>query len=246
MVILLLAQAALIAALAWTFRARWLDSKMREQAVLQKPAAARNLVVPPPLPPPKAPAAAEYEEVAQLDLFSKDRNPNVVIEPPPPPPPPKEPPMPALPRYHGQMAFDEPVAILSEGNGDQNGYHAGDKIGEFKVISFDHETIAFEWRGKTVQRKLDELKPAENTQAAAQTPDLRAQAPAATQMLAPPPAKELGSSISSSDPKLGTDMGGTRACVPGDNSPAGTVLNGYTKKITQGMFGPSCFWEPTK
>ncbi len=34
----------------------------------------------------------------------------------------------------------------------------------------------------------------------------------------------------------------TKACVPGDTSPAGTVLNGYTKVIEATPFGNACRW----
>jgi general secretion pathway protein D len=46
---------------------------------------------------------------------------------------------------------------------------------------------------------------------------------------------------------LGADMGaGFRACVPGENSPAGTVFNGYRKVVAQGLMGQSCHWELEK
>ena len=61
-------------------RQLWLEAKGREQAILAQRAK--------PLPPPAVPAApgkpaitpASYLEVAQKMLFSKDRNPDVVIE----------------------------------------------------------------------------------------------------------------------------------------------------------------------
>ncbi len=34
----------------------------------------------------------------------------------------------------------------------------------------------------------------------------------------------------------------TNACVPSDTSPAGTVLNGYTKVIEVTPFGNACRW----
>ena len=48
-------------------------------------------------------------------------------------------------------------------------------------------------------------------------------------------------------PQLGKDMGdGYRACVPGDDSPSGTVLNGYRKLSHSSPFGVSCGWEKLK
>lgn len=46
-------------------------------------------------------------------------------------------------------------------------------------------------------------------------------------------------------PAQGVDLGsGFRACVPGDNSPDGTVVDGYRKMISYSFLGPSCIWKP--
>jgi hypothetical protein len=46
-------------------------------------------------------------------------------------------------------------------------------------------------------------------------------------------------------PALGVDLGsGFRACVPGDNSPDGTLVDGYRKMISHSFLGPSCVWKP--
>jgi hypothetical protein len=119
--------------------------------------------------------------------------------------------MPALPKYHGQMAIGEPVVFLSIASQSQRGYHAGEDIGDFRIANFDRDKIAFEWRGKTVERTTQ-----------------------------PSPDKKI-------DPALGDDMGGGfRTCVPGDSSPAGTVLAGYKKVLAQTMFGQTCHWEPAQ
>ena len=48
---------------------------------------------------------------------------------------------------------------------------------------------------------------------------------------------------SSKQPTMGAALDEhTKACVPGDNSPAGTVLNGYTKVIEATPFGNACRW----
>jgi len=168
LVLLNLALLALAGALVWTLRANWLAAKTRERAVLQRKVAAKAVMPPPALPAVKAVAPAEYIDVAGKMLFSKDRNPTVVVEPPKPAP---EPVMPALPSYHGQMAIGEPVVLLSmTANAAQRSYHAGEQIGDFKLVSFDENRIAFEWKGKNVERKLEELRPKETTtQASAQT-----------------------------------------------------------------------------
>jgi len=168
LILLNLALLALAGALVWTLRANWIEAKARERAVLQRKVAAKAVLAPPPLPTVKAVAPAEYIDVAGKMLFSQDRNPTVVVEPPKPAP---EPVMPALPNYHGQMAFDEPVILLSaSASAAQRSYHAGDQVGDFKLLSFDQDRVAFEWKGKNVERKLEELRPKETTtQAAAPT-----------------------------------------------------------------------------
>jgi hypothetical protein len=193
-------------------------------------------------------AAAEYLEVAQKMLFSKDRNPNVILPPPPAPPP--EPPMPPLPAYHGQMAIGDPVVFLSVGaNGAQKSYKTGEKVGDFEVVSFDRDKITLAWNGKTVERKLQELAPKE-TAPLAQQPQ---PAPAPQSAAAPSGVVALGgsqnadSSASKKNPLLGNDSGGgIRSCVANDKTPAGTVVDGYKKVISQGMFGDICRWELVK
>ena len=48
-------------------------------------------------------------------------------------------------------------------------------------------------------------------------------------------------------PRIGTDMGGGfRSCVAGDDSPNGTIVDGYRKEFHPGPFGNSCAWEKIK
>lgn len=167
LVLLNLALLALVGALVWTLRTNWLAAKARERAVLQRKVPAKTVLAPPPFPAVKSVAPADYIDVAGKMLFSKDRNPTVVVEPPKPAP---EPVMPALPNYHGQMSIGEPVILLSiSAAAAQRGYHAGDQVGDFKLVSFDEARVDFEWKGKNVERKLEELRPKETTaQAGAQ------------------------------------------------------------------------------
>jgi hypothetical protein len=160
-VFLNLALLALAGTLVGTLRVNWLQARARERAVLQRKVAAKAVLVPPALPAVKTVAPAEYIDVAGKMLFSKDRNPTVVVEPPKPAP---EPVMPPLPSYHGQMAIGEPVILLSmSATGAQRSYHAGEQVGDFKLVSFDENRIAFEWKGNNVERKLEELRPKETT-----------------------------------------------------------------------------------
>ncbi|MDP8991008.1 MAG: hypothetical protein M3N41_13125 [Acidobacteriota bacterium] len=154
-VLLNLALLALVGALGWVLRENWLAAQARERAVLRHKVAPRAVLAPPRIPAVQAAAPAEYIDVANKMLFSKDRNPIVVVEPPKPAP---EPVMPALPTYSGQMSIGEPVIFLSVAKDVQHGYHAGDPVGDFKVVSFDRDNIVLEWKGKTVERKLEDLR----------------------------------------------------------------------------------------
>ncbi|HEV2202444.1 MAG TPA: hypothetical protein VGR73_21715 [Bryobacteraceae bacterium] len=255
--------------LAWMLRAHYLEARARESALLNHKVPPKAVLAPPSPSPARPAQPAEYVEVAKKMLFSKDRNPDVVVEAPKPVP---EPPMPALPIYHGQMDLGDPVAFLSLPTraADQRGYHAGDRIGDFTLVAFDEDKIELEWRGKKVERKPDDLAPKEPppappagapgggraTPAAAQgarpvpASNAAPQQPAASAVteLGPAPATGTPGSAASAEPKgLGAEIGeGVRGCLPGDQSPAGTVLSGYTKRSIPSMFGPVCRWELAK
>ena len=249
---------ALVAALAWMLRQDWLASQAAERAFLERQAQARKIEPPPAAPVVKPFAAAQYFEVADKSLFSKDRNSIIKEEPPPPPPPP--PPVPELPSYHGQMNFGEPVVLLSTAKLPQRTYRAGETVGDFKVARFDQEKIVLEFKGQTVERKLSELRPKEtaapNAQpgATAPPPPSAANAPSA---LTPAKARtvSLGGNAdgdnknnnSSEDSILGPELGGgDRACVEGDSSPNGASHSGYRKVSMLSLVGPLCHWEKVK
>lgn len=254
------------AGLVWLLRDRYLEARAREKAVLTKKVAPRSVLAPPSPAQVRPAPPSDYVDVAQRMLFSRDRNPNIPVEAPPKPPP--EPPMPALPIYHGQMAIGEPIAILSlpAQAATQKGYHAGDKIGEFKLIGFDADKIELEWHGKTIERKPEELvakevAPPAAAQAAGAAPasgvprlsmNVVPDQPSAAPVQAQPvtslgsPAADSGSA-SAAPSGIGEEIGaGVHNCLPGDSSPAGTVLNGYQKRLIPSMFGSICRWEQVK
>ncbi len=246
LIVLNLALLALAGALVWTLRTNWLQAKARERAVLQRKVAAKAVLAPPALPTMKAVAPAEYIDVAGKMLFSKDRNPTVVVEPPKPPP---EPVMPALPNYHGQMAIGEPVILLSaSANGAQRSYHAGEQVGDFKLVRFDEDRVAFEWKGKSVERKLEELRPKEAPAAGAQTasrsaaPAARASAPSAAATPIQPVASLDHPSPAAASAASGASASATPA--PAKNvtalGPAGNTSNSGSASDTSGdsTFGP--------
>jgi len=234
---------ALAATLGWMLRAHWRQARAQQLATLSKPPRL-SAQLPPPSPAPPEPAVpANYLDVAQKTLFSKDRNPNVIIETAPAPPPPPEEPTPPRPSYYGQMGLTEPVAFLSGEKGVQKGFRAGDTVGPFKLVAFDRETITFEWHGKTLEYPLSELKPKEPAMAAAISPQ------AGVPTFAPAKILSAGPVIGITEEKgavLGPQNGELRSCVAGDKSPAGTVKDGFRKSVVNGAFGPMCQWEPVK
>ncbi len=236
---------ALAASLVYLLRQHYREAQAHERAIFERAAQAKAVPPPPPLTPPAPVTAMQYFDVAQRNLFSSDRNPNVII--PPPPPPPAEKPMPALPAYFGQIGIGEPTVLLKPGPNDpQKRYHVGEKIGPFELVSFDQEKIKFKWNDKDVERRLSELTPKEAP------PDLtQSVAAAPPQTPSGPRISTIGPSSSDSssrpDSQVGADIGGGfRACVTGDNSPSGTVVNGYRKAVTKSMMGNSCKWEPVQ
>jgi hypothetical protein len=228
-----LALAALMGASGWRLCQNWGTARARERMVLGK-------VVKPLAPPPLSdlPAvrpltAAGYGEVAQKMLFSKDRNPTVIVVVEV-----KEKPMPPLPVLHGVVDVgDGPVAILKvNANSQDHGFRPGDDVGEFKLVAVNSKEIVFHWDDKVVKKTLEELMDktaAQQAPAVETTPRPPAAAPA------PPP--------SSGRPEPGASMGGDlKACQPSDNSPAGTVVDGLRKVIAPTPFGNTCRWEPAK
>ena len=215
-------------------RDNWLEARKRAEVVLGqrvKPAPAPPFT---PLAAPERLQAAAYGEVAQQTLFSPDRNPTVIVEVAPPKP------MPALPLVHGVLDLgDGAIAIMSAKKGDgQRRYRSGETIGEFKLVEISSRQLVLEWDGKQIAKKLDDLIDRSEPAAAA------GDAPrAATQAAASP--KAVSASANPSAP--GIDMGaGLRACQRGDTSPAGTIVNGMKKVISNSPFGQICRWEPVQ
>ncbi|HEY7391861.1 MAG TPA: hypothetical protein VH640_25315 [Bryobacteraceae bacterium] len=234
LVLLNLALLAVLAYAGWQLRVRWAAAKARAGAELSK----RIKPLPPPpfalLPaaPPVVPAT--YAQIAQQDLFDRSRNPTVEVVVPPPPPPK---PMPPLPVYHGQMNIGSgPMAILSEkANTQHQALHAGESIGQFKLVDVTTEEIDFEWEGKVIRKKVDELLDRTAASAAAAAAPARTEQPSA-----PAPTPVAKSAIGP-----GADTGrGFKVCDPNDNTPVGTVVDGYRKTENATPFGKACRWDP--
>jgi hypothetical protein len=226
--------------LGWQLRREWIDSHARDLGLLNSTLPAARVPGLAPLDKVDAVTAAEFADVATKNLFSPDRNPNVIVDPPKPPPPKPQPPFPLA---HGVMLWDgvPPTIVLSEkAGGPQKSYHPGDTIGPWKLVSVDNSYADFEWDGKDFKKRLDELID--------RTPIAELAAPpAANKAAAPPKSPTDTPSNSSHSNQPAQDIGaGFKACYSDDGSPNGTVSDGMKKVITQTPFGFNCHWESAK
>jgi len=107
-----------------------------------------------PTPRPEPIRAAKYADVATKNLFSKDRNPTVVmdskIELPKV--------MPPLPVIFGIIGLPSGNrAIMAERPGaPSRSVHTGDVVGEFIILALDFRKVTFEWDGKQLDIDLDD------------------------------------------------------------------------------------------
>lgn len=227
-----------LGAASWRLRQDWLAARAREQALLHRSAKA---LPPPPVifsKPAEPVLAASYADIALKMLFSKDRNPTVVVETKAPPPKP----MPSLPVLYGVMNLpDGATAIMSEKAGTRHlGVRPGEKVGEFTLVAVSREDITLEWDGKQMVKSIDELiDRAGPSQPASEGSTPRAAPPAVQAATAQLDSKPKG------NPEPGVELNNRmRACQPGDTSPAGTVSGGFRKLVTPTPFGDQCRWEP--
>lgn len=238
-----LALAALVCFLVFEMRREWVEAHARAQAFLstaitQVPA--QRLAA---LPKVSPLAAIAYAEVAQLNLFSKDRNPQVVIDVEPP----KVKPTPAFPVARGVLLWpgSPPVVVLSlRPGGAQKGYRTGERIGDWTIVSVDNQYVVFEWDGKQFKKRIDELM----DRATAQVADA-AQTPAASASSNAQPAAAKAQSLSDSsksDRWVDVNSPDMRGCKPGDDTAAGTVVEGFKKVVSATPFGSACRWEQVK
>jgi hypothetical protein len=229
--IVLLALLALIFVRFQQVRQHLRDRTARNLNHVVKPVPVQAL---PPIGAPAPAVAANYADVAIKMLFSRDRNPTVILDPVAPPP---VKPMPPLPVAYGAMFFGEPGIILALPNAKatQRLYRKGEAIGDFKLVNFDNTNIAFEWDGKVVERRLDQVM--------AKPSEVPAEPAAAS---APPaPTSTVASTTNASGPGA-TRIDGTRACVPGDKTASGTIVDGFRKHEVRGPIATFCQWEQVK
>jgi len=229
---------ALLALLSWQMRREWIWAHARTQTFLRtrlQPATVQPLT---PLSKVEPLSPLAYAQMVMQNLFSKDRNSQVIIDPPAPVPDPVVPPFPVA---RGVMLWEgvPPTVVLSEKpGGDQKGYHPGDTIGEWKIVSVDNRYLTLGWNGKEFKKRLDELL--DKTNLVAEMP------PAPAAPVAPAAATNTNLS-NNAKTGPGAEMGnGSKGCIPGDSTPSGAVVNGMRKEVTATPFGAGCQWVPAK
>ena len=234
----------LLGAAVWQLRQQWQSAQAHQVQVLGKKVPAPAMPAPPAAVKPSPVNATGYSEIAEKMLFSKDRNPTIIL-PPVEVKPPK--PMPPLPLLYGVMGLPSgPVALLSEAPGKgSKGYRKGETVGEFKISDLSTKQITLQWEDKTITKDINEMIDRSNGPAAAVAANA---SPAAA-----PAAPSSGSSVTNVAPpsgKMGTPgvqmTADIRACQPGDTTPNGAVVDGMRKISTPTPFGDVCHWETVK
>jgi hypothetical protein len=230
--------AAALALIAWQGRVRWVDAQAQRRANLNLPI--RHIVAPHPVPEakPEGVQAAKYADVATKNLFSKDRNPTVVVEAPKVEPPKVMPPLPVV--YGVWTLSNGTKALMAEKSGaSSKTVRPGDAIGDFKILAMDSNKVTFEWDGKPLERNIEDLVDHSGATVAAGGASAGPAAPAAKPET-PPTAAALGADN-------GTAEAPTKACKPGEQSPLGSVVDGYRKTGVMTPFGVmNCSWVLNK
>jgi hypothetical protein len=228
--------AVALGVIAWQGHTRWLEAKAERRANLNLPI--KRVTPPRPVPEakPEAVQAAKYADVATKNLFSKDRNPTVVVDAPKVEPPKV---MPPLPLVYGVLTLPSGTkAIMAEKTGaTSKAVRPGDDIGDFKILAMDSNKVTFGWDGKTIERNIDDLV---DHSGATVAPGAGPAVAAAAAPAAPPTTAALGADN-------GTAEAPTKACKPGEQSPIGTVVDGYRKTGFMSPFGlVNCSWVLNK
>lgn len=232
--------AAGLALIVWQGRARWDHAQAVHRADVNVPV--KRITPPPtfPVPRPEAAQATKYADVATKNLFSKDRNPSVVVEAPKVEAPKV---MPPLPIVYGALSLPSGTsAIMAEKTGSTSrSVRVGDSIGDFKILALDTRKVTFEWDGKPVERNLDDLA----DRSGGATPSSAGGGGRGPAAPPPPSAAPLTSKVLGAE--SGTADAPSRGCTAGDASPVGTVVDGYRKTGLNSPFGlMNCQWVPVK
>jgi len=232
--------AAGVGAMVWEARARMHAADEVRRVEVEKRVKATPPPAIAPAPKPDAPPAIRYEDVAKKNLFSSDRNDDIVVDAPKVEAPK---PMPPIPVVYGVMTLPSGTkASMAERAGEGTRMvHVGDKIGEFEIAALDARNVTFEWNGKKIERKIDDLIDRSNHQVAAGTAGPASPAVAGPAAAVPPPPQPVNNHPTAAN--IGVELTPTaHACQPGDTSPNGSVVDGYKKVMTQSIFGMVCRW----
>jgi hypothetical protein len=228
--------AGLTGVAGWRLRQDWLRDHQHASTVINRQVKPVAVVVMPPVAPPSPFAAPTFADVAQKDLFSKDRNPNVVIPPVEIKPAPKWPRMPIL---YGVMGLPGGmIAMLKERPDSRSrGVGVGEKIGDLKLVALSSEKISFEFDGQVQEKNVQDLvdRGGSSSRAPEVADSNTSQNPANIAARGGPPVVA----------KPGVDVGAggqVKACDPRDTSPAGTQVDGFTKIMKTNPFGVECTW----
>jgi hypothetical protein len=208
--------------------AEWRAARLREVAVLASESPEPE---PPRIPIPK-PEPARKEggaEIANANLFSPDRNPDVLL----PVDPPK--PIPALPIVYGVFSLSARTRAIMAANPGDTGrtVQQGDAVGAFRIVRLDAKEVAFNWEDREIVRPIADLI---NRSGAARAGDPQ---PVAEPQTTPANALAIAAGPGPANP------GQTRRpCVAGDDSPIGTVIDGFRKVLVPGSSAPrDCYWS---
>lgn len=232
-----------LALLAACIGAGWRLRVQREEHERRRTEFLRAAVAPPPAPavalpaPPPQITAAAYLAVAEKFLFSRDRNPVVIVEVAQPKP------VPPLPVYFGAMNFGQgPRVVLALPGQPQKSYVAGDRIGDFLLSAIEPAGLVFQWEDRTIRKRFDELRANSDAPGDAQLPSgaMPAAQPAPQQAVSTVSTVNSVQEVRGPGGEAGENL---RYCQPGDSSPPGTVIDGYRKVVKRSPFGQQCLWE---
>ena len=153
---------------------------------------------------------------------------------------------------------DGPIALLVEKAGmPEKAIKPGETIGQFKLVDVNTNEITFAWsyNGELVRRSLSSMM--DRTASSSSSPSSSSAASSAAAAAAagvaesdarpaPPPAPPQAPPIKSAIGPGELTNQGTRICDPNDNTPAGSVVNGFKKTQGRTPFGAFCVWDPVK
>jgi hypothetical protein len=206
----------------------WRAVRLREVAVLAS-------VTPEPAPPlasirePEPARKNGDAEIANANLFSPDRNPNVLL----PVDPPK--PIPPLPIVYGVFSLSARTRAIMAANPGDTGrtVQQGDAVGAFRIVRLNPSEVAFDWEGREIVRPIADLI---DGSGGARTTD--------PQPFAQPQTSPANALAVAAGPGPANPGQTRRPCVPGDDSPIGTVVDGFRKVLVAGSLGPrDCYWS---